>query len=55
MPMLDYSESDVFRGLELAKQHGVKPADIDLALTHGENSQRNAAYSGARPHGVVSG
>ena len=42
MPMLDFTEDDVFRGLELAKQHGVKPADIDLALTHGEDSQRDA-------------
>jgi hypothetical protein len=38
----DYTEDDVFRGLELAKQHGVRPANIDLALEHGDNTQRNA-------------
>jgi hypothetical protein len=40
--MLNYTEDDVLRGLQLAKQHGVKPADVDLALTYGENSQRDA-------------
>jgi hypothetical protein len=40
------TQDDVFRGLELAREHGIALADIELVLAFGNDAQRDAIILG---------